>query len=168
MVASGLLPSFAREMAQLPKIGDIPHARPRVRHDPASSPPDPVPARPRLLPQSGWAKSALALLIVFTFVRGGMWAMTQPDFWAPDEDYHFLYVEYLTTQKALPSPDKPLYPDEYPLVIGAMKYDEYSSVARHDSSGAPKASVRRLDPLPDRLRHPHVAGRGVAVVHAPL
>jgi 4-amino-4-deoxy-L-arabinose transferase-like glycosyltransferase len=155
-------------MARLSKIGNSTHASPPVPGDGAPPAPAGVPARPRLLPSSRWTKWALALLVVFTFVRGGMWAMTQPYFWAPDEDYHFLYVEYLTTQHALPDPDKPLYPDEYPLVIGAMKYDQYSSVARSDFSGDPKASVRRLDHLPDRLRDPHVAGRGVAVVHAPL
>jgi 4-amino-4-deoxy-L-arabinose transferase-like glycosyltransferase len=121
-----------------------------------------------LLPRARWARWALALLLVFTFIRGGMWAMTQPYFWAPDEDYHFLYVEYLTTQHALPKPDKPLYPDEYPAVIQAMKYDQYSSGPRRDFSGDPKASVRRLDHYPDSNRQPHVTGRGVSVVHAPL
>jgi 4-amino-4-deoxy-L-arabinose transferase-like glycosyltransferase len=105
---------------------------------------------------------------VFTLVRGGMWAMTQPYFWAPDEDYHYLYVEYLTTQHALPSPDKPLYPDEYPKLIDAMKYYQYSSGPRQDFSGDPKASVRRLEHLSDAERDPHVVGRGVTVVHAPL
>jgi 4-amino-4-deoxy-L-arabinose transferase-like glycosyltransferase len=111
---------------------------------------------------------ALAFLLVFTLVRGGMWAMTQPYFWAPDEDYHFLYVEYLTTQKALPSPNKPLYPDEYPMVIKEMKYDQYSSGPRQDFAGDPKASVRRLGHLSEQDRDPHVVGRGVSVVHAPL
>jgi 4-amino-4-deoxy-L-arabinose transferase-like glycosyltransferase len=164
MVASALLAS-APEMARLPKIGDSSPAPSPASQDGAGTLP---PARPRLLPRARWAKLALAFLLVFTLVRGGMWAMTQPYFWAPDEDYHFLYVEYLTTQHALPSPDKPLYPDEYPLVIGAMKYDQYSSGPRVDFSGDPKASVRRLDHLPAHDRDPHVAGRGVAVVHAPL
>lgn len=168
MVASALLASFARGMAQLPKIGDITNARPRVRPEPDGAAPEQARARPRFLPQARWAKWALALLVVFTFVRGGMWAMTQPDFWAPDEDYHFLYVEYLTTQHALPSPNKPLYPDEYPMVTKAMKYDQYSSGPRTDFSGDPKASVRKLGHLTDAQRDPHVVGRGVTVVHAPL
>src|SRR5436190_15982119 len=148
-------------MARLPKIGNRTHAPPPAPGDGAEPLTETVPSRPRFLPASRWAKWALALLLVFTFVRGGMWAMTQPYFWAPDEDYHFLYVEYLTTQHALPSPDKPLYPDEYPMVIKAMKYDQYSSGPRTDFSGDPKASVRRLDHYPDSKRQPHDTGRGV-------
>jgi len=111
---------------------------------------------------------ALALLLAFTLLRGGMWAVTQPDFWAPDEDYHFLYVEHLTTQGSLPSPDRPLYPREYPLVLDAMRYDQYSSGPRQDFSGDPKESVQRLERLSDEDREPRDIGRGVNVVHAPL
>ena len=107
-------------------------------------------ARPRFLPASTWARWALALLLAFTLLRGGMWAVEQPYFWAPDEDYHFLYVEHLTTQGSLPSPDKPLYPREYPLVIQAMKYDQYSAGPRQDFSGDPKASVGAWRASPTR------------------
>ena len=126
------------------------------------------PARPRFLPASRWARWALLALVVFTLLRGGIWAVTQPFFWAPDEDYHFLYVEHVTTQGSLPGPGEPLYPREYPLVIQAMKYDQYSSGARSDFSGDPKASVGRLEDLPDADREPRDIGRGVNVVHAPL
>jgi hypothetical protein len=129
---------------------------------------DRPPARPRFLPASTWARWALAALVVFTLLRGGLWAVQQPFFWAPDEDYHFLYVEYLTTQGSLPSPDKPLYPREYPKLIEAMKYDQYSSGPRTDFSGDPKASVRSLEGLSDADREPRDVGRGVSVVHAPL
>jgi hypothetical protein len=129
---------------------------------------DRPPARPRFLPASSWARWALLALLVFTLLRGGIWAVTQPFFWAPDEDYHFLYVEHLTTQGSLPSPGKPLYPREYPLVTQAMKYDQYSSGPRSDFSGDPKASVRRLEDLSDADREPRDIGRGVNVVHAPL
>jgi 4-amino-4-deoxy-L-arabinose transferase-like glycosyltransferase len=97
-----------------------------------------------------------------------MWAVTQPYFWAPDEDYHFLYVEHVTTQGSLPRPQEPLYPREYPLVIQEMKYDQYSSGPRQDFSGDPKASVGRLEGLSDADREPRDIGRGVNVVHAPL
>ena len=50
-------------------------------------------------------------------------AITIPHFWAPDEDYHFLYIEYLTTQHALPGPDKAMYPPEYPTAVQAINYD---------------------------------------------
>ena len=129
---------------------------------------DRPPARPRFLPASTWARWALLALLVFTLLRGGLWAVEQPFFWAPDEDYHFLYVEHLTTEGSLPSPDKPLYPREYPLVTQAMKYDEYSSGPRRDFSGDPHASVGRLEDLSDADREPRDIGRGVNVVHAPL
>ncbi|MGH2978008.1 MAG: DUF2142 domain-containing protein, partial [Solirubrobacterales bacterium] len=129
---------------------------------------DRPPARPRCLPASTWARWTLLALVGFTLLRGGMWAVEQPFFWAPDEDYHFLYVEHLTTQGSLPSPDEPLYPREYPLVIQAMKYGQYSSGPRTDFSGDPKASVGRLEDLTDADREPRDVGRGVNVVHPPL
>ena len=125
-------------------------------------------ARPRLLPGSRWARWALLLLVVFALLRGGMWAATQPYFWAPDEDYHFLYAEHLTTQGALPSPGEPLYPREYDLVRREMRYESYASGPRAEFAGDPKASVRRLEGLPRRDREPRFEGRGVNVVHAPL
>ena len=54
-----------------------------------------------------------------------IWGATFPDFFGPDEDYHFLYIEYLTTQHALISPKKPLYPDEYAAMVPLMRYYDY-------------------------------------------
>ncbi len=132
--------------------------------------PDTGAPRPRLLPAARWARWALVLLLAFTLLRGGMWAMTQPYFWAPDEDYHFLYAEYLTTQRALPSPDAP---DVHPRVHArreATQHDTYAAGPRPDFSGDPKASVeslaRRSPAGPDR--EPVAVDRGVNVVHAPL
>ena len=51
--------------------------------------------RPRLLPSTRWARGALLLLIVFAFLRSVVWASVQPAFFAPDEDYHWLYINYL-------------------------------------------------------------------------
>jgi hypothetical protein len=129
---------------------------------------DRPPARPRFLPESTWARWALAFLLAFTLLRGGMWAVTQPYFWAPDEDYHFLYIERLTTQGTLPKPGEPLYPREYPRVVGAMKYEQFSAGPRTDFSGDPKESVRKLEGLSEAEREPRDIGRGVNVVHAPL
>ena len=109
------------------------------------------PPAPRLLPEATWARWALALLLVFTLLRGGMWAVEQPYFWAPDEDYHFLYVEHLTTQGSLPSPDEPLYPREYPLLIEAMKYDQYSAGPRAGLLRRPEGERRApRGPAPTR------------------
>lgn len=91
-----------------------------------------------------------------------------PAFWAPDEDYHFLYGEYLVSQHALVDPDEPLYPREYQKLAEVIKYDSYGSGPRTDFSGDPRASLRALEALPESAREPVLSGRGVGVVHPPL
>ena len=56
-----------------------------------------------------------------------LWADFFPAFWAPDEDYHFLYVDHLVTQGALPAPDKPLYTQEYGATATAISYLAYAA-----------------------------------------
>ena len=128
----------------------------------------PPPARPDLRPALRWARWALVFLLAFTFLRGAVWSTTFPSFFGPDEDYHFLYAEYLTTQHALPSPDKPLYPMEYPELVKAMEYDKYGGLGPPEFKGDPKASVRKTARLPDSARDPVEVGRGVGIVHPPL
>jgi predicted membrane protein DUF2142 len=125
-------------------------------------------ARPRFLPETRWARVALIALLAFTLLRGVLWGLTTPSFWAPDEDYHFLYAEYLTTQHALISPKKPLYPKEYPAAVDAIDYNAFCCGPRRSFSGDPKASIKRLARLPHSARDPVIAGRGVGVVHPPL
>jgi 4-amino-4-deoxy-L-arabinose transferase-like glycosyltransferase len=128
-----------------------------------------VPARPRLWPEARWAQAALVLLLVFTLLRGMLVAITIPHFWAPDEDYHFLYAEYLTTQHALPSPDKPLYPPEYGTAVQAINYDAYCCGPLNQLfTGDPKAAVKATSHLSHLYREPNQFGRGVGVVHPPL
>lgn len=110
------------------------------------------PARPRLLPKRRSTRWALALLVAFTLVKGLLWGVTIPTFWAADEDYHFLYVESLTTQQELPSPDRPLYPPEYGAVAEAIHYDTYGQGPRLDFDGDPKRTVRELGRLPESAR----------------
>lgn len=127
-----------------------------------------IPSRPSLRPALRWARWALVFLLAFTFLRGAVWATTFPSFYGPDEDYHFLYAEYLTTQHALPSPDKPLYPREYPELVKAMDYDGYGMGGPRKFTGDPKASVRAMESLPESYREPVDIGRGVGIVHPPL
>ncbi|HEX8064971.1 MAG TPA: hypothetical protein VF520_00440 [Thermoleophilaceae bacterium] len=128
------------------------------------------PSRPRLLPALRWARWALVFLLAFTLLRGGLWAMTFPAFFGGDEDYHFLYIEHLTTQHALPDPDKDLYPREYPALVTAMHYDDYCCGPRPDFSAQPdpKYSVKVSEHFPKSYREPFERGRGVGVVHPPL
>lgn len=106
-------------------------------------------------------------LLAFTLLRGAVWAMTFPSFYGPDEDYHYLYIEYLTTQHELPSKDKELYPEEYVLGTNAMNYDGYYGGPRADFVGDPHATTRELE-VTDFFREPRHQGRGVGVVHPPL
>lgn len=127
-------------------------------------------SRPRLRPSVRWARWALVFLLAFTLLRGAVWATSFPSFFGGDEDYHFLYAEYLTTQKALPDPDKHLYPREYPALVEAMRYDAYCCGPRADFDHQvdPKYSIKESEWWPDSYREPFERGRGVGVVHPPL
>jgi hypothetical protein len=128
------------------------------------------PARPKLLPSTRWARWALLFLLVFTLLRGAVWAVSYPSFFGGDEDYHFLYAEYLTTQHALPDPDKYLYPREYPKLTNTMRYDAYCCGPRIDFNAFPdpKYAVKVSETWPQSDREPFERGRGVGVVHPPL
>jgi hypothetical protein len=128
---------------------------------------EPPPARPALLPRGRRRRLSLCLLIAFVFLKGLVWSVTVPSFWGSDEDYHFLYIESLTTQGQLPSPDRPLYPPEYGAVAEITLYDSFGSGPRRKFAGDPKRSVRELAKLPDSARDPTLRGRGVGVVHPP-
>jgi hypothetical protein len=127
------------------------------------------PSRPALRPGVRWARWALVFLLAFTLLRGVVWSVTFPPFFGPDEDYHFLYAEYLTTQHALPDPDKYLYPREYPKLVEAMHYDDYAYGPRitFDQQLDPKYSIKQSEWWPESDREPFERGRGVGVVHPP-
>jgi 4-amino-4-deoxy-L-arabinose transferase-like glycosyltransferase len=126
-------------------------------------------ARPPFWPQARWTRIALVFLLAFTLLRGMLVAITIPHFWAPDEDYHYLYAQYLTTQHALPGPDKPMYPPEYGRATTAIDYDSYCcGPVGERFRGDPKAVVKETSGLPEIWRQPNEAGRGVGVVHPPL
>jgi 4-amino-4-deoxy-L-arabinose transferase-like glycosyltransferase len=143
--------------------------RPRLRAD-ARADDAAAPARPRLWPAKGWARVALIALIAFALLRGLLVAITIPQFWAPDEDYHFLYAQYLTTEHALPSPDRMLYPPEYGRVTTEMNYNAYccGASASWFEGGDPKAIVKQTSGFERIWREPTQPGRGVGVVHPPL
>ena len=140
---------------------------PRPRRGP-SRPPDGIPTRPRLLPGPRWARWALVFLLALTFLRGIAWDVTIPSFHAPDEDYHFLYVDHIAREGELIDRQTLLYNGEYSRAAEWMLYDQYGMGPRSDFSGDPKASVRRVERLPDSEREGTILGRGVGVVHPPL
>jgi 4-amino-4-deoxy-L-arabinose transferase-like glycosyltransferase len=124
-------------------------------------------SRPTLLPTERWAKIALGLLLCFALFRGLLFASMIPAFWAPDEDYHFLYADYLVTQGALPDPDEPLYPVEYSRLADSIRYNDYGTGPRTIFNGDPRASLDFVAALPEGAREPTQVGRGIGVVHPP-
>ena len=97
--------------------------------------PESHPARPALRPTLRWARWALVLLCLFTFLRGGLFAVTTPSFWGPDEDYHMMYVDHVAMSGTLIDPDKPLYSDEYIETTNQTQFNGYGTGPRLDFSG---------------------------------
>jgi len=124
--------------------------------------------RPHLLPAAHWARIALAILCVFTFARGALWATTTPSFWGPDEDYHFLYVDHVAKYGTIIDPDQPLFTDEYIETTNRTQFNAYGNGPRLDFSGDPKRELGVLAALPKTAREGKHQGRDPAVVHPPL
>ena len=125
-------------------------------------------SRPDLLPSGRTARWALGLLVAFALLKGLLWGVTIPAFWAADEDYHYLYVESLTSHQQLPARERPLYPAEYGKATIVIHYNEYGQGPRQTFGNDPRASLRELEALPAADREPSQFGRGVGVVHPPL
>jgi hypothetical protein len=100
--------------------------------------------RPALLPRSGWARAALILLVLFALLRSVLWASVQPSWLAPDEDYHWLYVNYLVEKHTVPDLGKPFYTGELFKDVTLTHLGLYLQGTRTDYSGSPKAVLRRL------------------------
>jgi hypothetical protein len=130
--------------------------------------------RPRLLPGARWAKVALVLLIVFTLARGLLYASTQPGWLAPDEDYHWLYTEYLLINKTWPDLDKPFATQEIYNTVRAIDQGAYYGGPRQGYSADPRSSLRKLEREPTirdatgepprQVLHPPLYHLGAALV----
>ena len=124
--------------------------------------------RPALFPAERAARAALLLLLAFTLFRGLLLGVTTPPFWGPDEDYHFLYADYIVTQHALIDPDKPLFTREYLAIEGAVDYESYCcrKTARFQAIRRPASNDSRSW-TPTRASRPRSAAESVSV-HPPL
>ena len=100
---------------------------------------------PRLLPQARWARLALLLLVVFTLCRGVLWASIQPAWFAADEDYHWLYIEYVLIEKSLPDLQGPFYTGELYNAALFTRQGAYEDGPRTRYRGSPRDSLRRLE-----------------------
>jgi hypothetical protein len=130
--------------------------------------------RPRLVPAERWAQAALVLLVLFTLVRGVLWASTQPGWFAPDEDYHWLYTEYVLIEKSWPDLDKPFATQELYNSAIAIEQGQYYPGPRQVYKGGPRSSLRKLENSgglrdavgepPRQVLHPPLYHLGAALV----
>lgn len=107
--------------------------------------------RPALLPRSRWARVALLLLVLFVLLRSVVWASVQPGWLAPDEDYHWLYINYMVEKHAVPELGKPFYTGELFKAVAVTHQGNYLLGPRANYSGNPHATLRNLGgPASDR------------------
>jgi hypothetical protein len=99
---------------------------------------------PPLLPSSRWARVALALLVVFALCRSVVWASAQPGWLAPDEDYHWHYVEHLLVEKEIPDLDEPFATGELYQAVVLVNHGHYFPGPRTEYEGDPHALVTRM------------------------
>ena len=113
--------------------------------------------RPQLLPRPRWARIALLLLVLFALLRSVLWASVQPAWFAPDEDYHLLYINYMSVKHTVPSLDKPFYTAEFYKGVVLTGLNRYLSGTRSDYNGRPKAVLQQLGgPISERNPAPPV------------
>jgi 4-amino-4-deoxy-L-arabinose transferase-like glycosyltransferase len=129
---------------------------------------------PPLLPASRWGRVALVLLVLFALARSVMWASAQPGWFAPDEDYHWNYVEHILVEKTLPDLDKPFATGELYDAAYTIKQGQYVKGARTDYSGDPHAALplmqkrhglrRATGEPPRQVLHPPLYHLGATLV----
>jgi hypothetical protein len=110
--------------------------------------------RPALLPKSRWARVTLLLLVLFALLRSVLWASIQPAWVAPDEDYHWLYVNYLVVEHRVPDLHKGEYNVELNDSVALTQQGTYLGGARRDYTGSPHAILSRLKGLSRKLIQP--------------
>jgi hypothetical protein len=101
---------------------------------------------------------------VFAFVRSVVWASVQPAFFAPDEDYHWLYINYLVYEGTVPDLSKPFSTLEMYRTQVLTGEGQYFGGARTNYKGSPHAVLSQLGlqigfrkpspPVPRPVLHP--------------
>jgi hypothetical protein len=87
--------------------------------------------------------------VLFALLRSVLWASTQPGWLAPDEDYHWLYINYLVEKDTVPNLDAPFYTQELFKAVTLTHQGEYMFGARTSYSGSPHAVLKKLGPPSD-------------------
>ena len=75
-----------------------------------------------------------------------MWAAVQPAFFAPDEDYHWSYVNYVVWEGTVPDLSKPFWPLELYNTQVLTGESQYFLGPRIHYKGAPHAVLSKLGP----------------------
>ena len=112
-----------------------------------------------LIPGPTWARVVLLLLVLFALLRSVLWASVQPAFIAPDEDYHWLYINYLVVEGAFPSLDRSFDTVEFNQTVADTSQITYLIGARTGYTGNPHAVLALLagpmsqrNPVPPKPR----------------
>jgi hypothetical protein len=103
-----------------------------------------------------------------------MWASAQPGWFAPDEDYHWNYVEHILVEKTLPDLDQSFATAELYVAAVTIKQGQYVHGARRDYSGDPHAALplmqkrgglrRATGEVPRQVLHPPLYHLGATLV----
>jgi hypothetical protein len=104
----------------------------------------PTRSMPRLLPRPRWAKVALLLLMLFTLSRSVLWASVQPGWLAPDEDYHYLYINYLVERHSFPNLNGPFTSQELAASVQLINQGAFLAGPVTRYSGPPHAVLDKL------------------------
>ena len=80
-------------------------------------------------------------------MRSVLWASVQPAWLAPDEDYHWLYVNYLVVKHSVPDLHKGEYTAEFNASVGLTQQGDYLMGPRQVFAGAPHAILPQLHNL---------------------
>lgn len=93
--------------------------------------------------------------MLFALLRSVAWASVQPAWLAPDEDYHWLYINYLQEKHTVPNLKGPFYTEEIFKGAALEQQGVYLQGARTNYSGSPHAVLSQLGgPLSERKPAP--------------
>jgi 4-amino-4-deoxy-L-arabinose transferase-like glycosyltransferase len=100
-----------------------------------------------------------------------MWASAQPGWVAPDEDYHWHYVEHLLVEKRIPDLDEPFATGELYQSVVLVNHGHYFPGPRAEYEGDPHELVTRMGGTreatgerPRQVLHPPLYHLGAVVV----
>jgi hypothetical protein len=99
--------------------------------------------------------------MLFALARSVLWASVQPGWIGPDEDYHYLYVNYMVEKGNVPDLNGPFYTEEITQAVSVLDQRLYLARPRRNYSGGPHSMLTKLGgsrtpapPGPRSVLHP--------------